>query len=222
MRTIKSWVSRIGSLSALQKTMLTLHEGNLFFKVNDYLAFKEAVLKVQSEQIFLEIGFGDGQTLIQLAQQFPQVLILGFEPHLSGVAHCLVKIQELGLKNVILFQGDVLDFLEDRTMPLASRVHVYFSDPWPKTRHHKRRLIQSSFLALLAERLTVGSLLHFATDWQDYADHMLECFEQLEKFVLVSPQDIPAEQFFKRPRTKYEQRGLRLGHTITEFYAIHR
>jgi tRNA (guanine-N7-)-methyltransferase len=219
LRSIKSWVSRIGSLSILQKKMLSQYINVRFFATGDYEHFKQAVLLRSAEKIFLDIGFGDGLTLITLAQQYPKALILGFEPHLSGVAHCLVKVQELGLDNIIIFQGDVLDYLEDRTMAKASRVHIYFSDPWPKARHHKRRLIQVSFLKLLSERLMPGALIHFATDWQNYAEHMASCFTDQNDFVLISFNEIPIEDQFKRPVTKYEQRGINLGHTITEFHA---
>jgi tRNA (guanine-N7-)-methyltransferase len=219
LRSIKSWVSRIGSLSSLQKNMLTQYMNIRFFATGDYELFKQTVLLRSAEKIFLDIGFGDGLTLIALAQQYPDALILGFEPHLSGVAHCLVKIKELGLDNILIFQGDVLDYLEDRTMHKASRVHIYFSDPWPKVRHYKRRLIQVPFLKLLAERLMPGSLIHFATDWQNYAQHITSCFVEQDDFVLTSFEQLPIQDQFKRPVTKYEQRGINLGHTITEFYA---
>jgi tRNA (guanine-N7-)-methyltransferase len=219
LRTIKSWVSRLGSFSTLQKTVLAEAVDRYFFKIQNYKGFKEAILAYKTERIFLDIGFGDGLSLIKLAQQFPDVLILGFEPHLSGVAHCLIKKQQLNINNIIIFQGDVLDYLDDDSMPKASRVHLYFSDPWPKIRHHKRRLVQINFLALLAQRLSPQAIIHFATDWEDYAQHMTYCFEQQESFTLIQLDDLPLRDRFYRPVTKYEQRGITLGHQISEFYA---
>ena len=218
LRTIKSWVSRIGSLSPLQKTLLSEQKNKLYVPVGSYDIFRNLVIARPEADIALDIGFGDGTTLIALAQRFPEKLILGFEPHLAGVASALVQITQLNLNNILIFQGDALDYLEDESVLKASRLHLYFSDPWPKTRHHKRRLVQPKFLALLARRLQIGALVHIATDWKDYADHIQETIDQQKNFKLINLDDIPADQQFKRPLTKYEQRGIAKGHTIREFY----
>jgi tRNA (guanine-N7-)-methyltransferase len=219
-RTIKSWVSRIGSLSPLQKTVLLRDEGTKFFKIKNYEVFKNKIQAQPQERIFLDIGFGDGQSFIQLAQEFPDALVLGFEPHLCGVAQALVQIERLKLTNAFIFQGDVLDYLEDVSHKKASRVHLYFSDPWPKLRHHKRRLVQKEFLRVLSERLIPGSLIHIATDWADYAQHIRDCFHEQDCFKLIDPECIPKKDQFHRRTTKYEQRGITLGHAISEFYAL--
>ena len=161
----------------------------------------------------LEIGFGMGETTAAIAQSHPENDYLGIEVHTPGVGALLKRIAELGLSNVRLIQHDAVEVLQYMIAPQTlDGVHVFFSDPWPKKRHHKRRLVQGPLIALLASRMKPGAYLHLATDWEEYALHMLEvlCAEP----ALANTAAGFAERPATRPQTKFEQRGLKLGHGV--------
>ena len=160
----------------------------------------------------LEIGFGMGETTAAIAQEHPENDYLGVEVHTPGVGSLLKRIAELGLANVRVVQHDAVEVLQ-HMIPADSfdGVHLFFPDPWPKKRHHKRRLLQGPFLALLASRMKPGAYVHAATDWEDYAQHMLEAFRAEPCFENTTPDFADADA---RPRTKFESRGLKLGHRI--------
>ena len=162
----------------------------------------------------LEIGFGDGHTLAELARRHPEQDFLGLEVHRPGVGRLLMTLDAEGLANVRVVAEDAVPVLKER-LPDAGldAVLIYFPDPWPKKRHHKRRLLQPEFVALLARKLKPGARLHFATDWEDYARHALDVLEASPKFENAAPGGYaprPAE----RPETKFERRGLKLGHGV--------
>ena len=138
---------------------------------------------------------------------------IGVEVHPPGVGRLLLALESEGVDNVRVWLGDAVDFLE-RRVPVASLagIRIYFPDPWHKKRHHKRRLIQPDFVALLASRLAPGGLLHLATDWVPYAEHMLEVLQGTDAFGNRSPTGDWCEKPDWRPNTKYEARGDRLGH----------
>jgi len=161
----------------------------------------------------LEIGFGMGETTAEIAQQHPECDYLGVEVHTPGVGSLLARIARLGLANVRIVQHDAVEVLQHMIAPGAlDGVLVFFPDPWPKKRHHKRRLVQPPFVALLASRMKPGALLHACTDWEDYARQMLEvlaaepALENTASGYAVRPQT--------RPQTKFERRGLALGHRV--------
>ena len=161
----------------------------------------------------LEIGFGMGETTSAIAQSHPENDYLGIEVHTPGVGALLKRIAELGLSNVRLIQHDAVEVLQYMIAPQTlDGVHVFFSDPWPNKRHHKRRLVQGPLIALLASRMKPGAYLHLATDWEEYALHMLEvlCAEP----ALANTAAGFAERPATRPQTKFEQRGLKLGHGV--------
>ncbi|MEO8225536.1 MAG: tRNA (guanosine(46)-N7)-methyltransferase TrmB [Gammaproteobacteria bacterium] len=164
----------------------------------------------------LEIGFGNGDALVQMATASPERNFVGVEVHAPGVGHCLLQIEQLGLGNVRVLMQDALEVLRDR-LPERSLlgVHLYFPDPWHKKRHHKRRLVQPGFVALLATRLEPGGYFHVATDWPDYAAHIQEAMAGSPAF---RPLDdaAPSRALADRPRTRFEARGERLGHPIWE------
>ena len=163
----------------------------------------------------LEIGFGMGETTATIAQAHAENDYLGIEVHTPGVGALLKRIAELRLSNVRIIQHDAVEVLQRMIAPQAlDGVHVFFPDPWPKKRHHKRRLIQAGFLALLASRMKPGAYLHVATDWEDYALQMLEVLSA-EK-ALTNAADGFAERPATRPETKFESRGLRLGHKVRD------
>lgn len=167
----------------------------------------------RSAPTVLEIGFGMGETTATIAAAHPENDYLGIEVHTPGVGSLLKLIVERGLGNVRVIQHDAVEVLENMIRPASlDGVHIFFPDPWPKLRHHKRRLIQPPFVALLSERLRPGGYLHVATDWAHYAEQVLAVLaaeSRLENTVLGYA---PRPDY--RPLTKFEQRGLRLGHAV--------
>lgn len=161
----------------------------------------------------LEIGFGMGDTTARIAAQNPASDYLGIEVHSPGVGSLLKLIADLGLTNVRVIQHDAVEVVE-HMIPAASLagIHLFFPDPWPKKRHHKRRLIQPPFAALLASRLKPGACVHAATDWEDYARQILEVFTAEPQLANIADGFAPRPEY--RPLTKFEQRGLKLGHGV--------
>ncbi len=183
------------------------------------IPFQPGVLDFQ--QVFgrqaptiLEIGFGMGETTEKIALARPQDNFLGVEVFNAGVGAMLKRIDESGLTNVRVIQHDAVEVLNHMIAPDSlAGVHIYFADPWPKKRHHKRRLIQPPFVKLLASRMQPGAYIHLATDWENYAEQMLEVLNNEESLEnTVSEGYAPRPDF--RPLTKFEARGLRLGHGV--------
>lgn len=159
--------------------------------------------------VVCEIGFGNGEALAALAARQPERDFLGIEVHRPGVGSLLRRLETDGLANVRVVVADAREVLA-RRVPDASldRVHIFFPDPWPKKRHHKRRLIQPEFAALLRDKLAPGGTLHVATDWEDYAAH-IDAVLRGTPGLAADPGGPP-----ERPLTRYEQRGRRLGHRV--------
>ncbi len=166
----------------------------------------------------LEIGFGNGETLVQQARENPDRDYLGVEVHEPGVGHCLLRAKAARLKNLKVVIHDAIEVL-DRQIPEASlaRVNLYFPDPWPKKRHHKRRIVQPAFLNLVASRLRAGGSLHIATDWADYAEHIDETVDRCDRFSCSERREHGGDSPLDRPLTKFEQRGLEIGHKIVDW-----
>lgn len=161
----------------------------------------------------LEIGFGDGDTLVALAIAHPERNYLGLEVHAPGVGHCLLRAAAAGLANLKLVQHDAVEVLERSVAAGAlDEVLIYFPDPWPKKRHHKRRLVQPPFAALLATRIAAGGRLRLATDWAPYAEWMREVLDASVAFRNVAGAAGYVPRPAERPVTKFERRGTRLGH----------
>jgi tRNA (guanine-N7-)-methyltransferase len=161
----------------------------------------------------LEIGFGMGETTARIAASHPQNDYLGVEVHTPGVGSLLNRVAELALANVRVIQHDAVDVIERMIAPASlAGVHVFFPDPWPKKRHHKRRLIQPPFTALLASRMKPGAYLHVATDWEDYAQQVLEVLSGESLLANTASGFAPRPEW--RPQTKFEARGLKLGHRV--------
>jgi tRNA (guanine-N7-)-methyltransferase len=161
----------------------------------------------------LEIGFGMGDATAQIAAALPQTDFLAVEVHAPGVGALLKRIGEQGLTNLRLVQHDAVEVLQHMLAPAAlAGAHIYFPDPWHKKRHHKRRLLQPAFVALLASRLSPGAYLHCATDWQPYAEQMLQVLSAEPSLLNTAPAYAPRPPW--RPQTKFEARGLKLGHGV--------
>lgn len=212
MRPIRSYVLRQGRTTPAQKRALEA----LLSKHG--ISFQEEWLRPpavfgRTAPLVLEIGSGMGETTAAIAQAHPEVDFIAVEVHGPGVGSLLNRIESLGLQNLKVIRHDALEVLE-KMMPDGSlaAIHLFFPDPWPKKRHHKRRLVQPEFASLAARRLAPGGILHASTDWPDYADHIAR--------VLAAELRLePARSgLLPRPATKFEARGQRLGHPIQDLY----
>lgn len=216
-RRIRSFVLRQGRLTKGQER--ALETGWPSYGVD----YRQAMLDLS--QLFgrsdskkiLEIGFGMGDATAQIAQTLPEADFLAVEVHTPGVGSLLKLIQERALTNIRIVQHDAVEVLQNM-LPDASLdgVHIFFPDPWHKKRHHKRRLIQAEFVKLLCSKLKIGGYLHVATDWQEYAEWVLEVLHaepQLQNMAAKESNGY-AEKPEYRPLTKFENRGLKLGHGV--------
>ena len=172
----------------------------------------------RSAPVVLEIGFGNGDTLVQQAAAHPDFDFLGVEVHEPGIGHCLIAAREAGVNNLRLIADDAVDVLREQ-IPRGSisRINLYFPDPWPKKRHHKRRLVQPAFLELCAEALAAGGTLHIATDWAHYAEHIDTMLAASARFACAERREHDGDRPLDRPVTKFERRGLREGHRICDW-----
>ena len=209
---IRSFVHRRGHITQGQKEALST--------VRDKWSIPYAPALLDSKVAFgreapliLEIGFGMGETTEQIALARPGDNFLGVEVFEAGVGALLKRIEASGLGNVRIIQHDAVEVLQHMIAPDSlAGVHIYFPDPWPKKRHHKRRLIQPPLIHLLASRMAPGAYLHCATDWEHYALQMLEVLAAEPALANTSDGFAPRPDY--RPLTKFEQRGLRLGHGV--------
>jgi tRNA (guanine-N7-)-methyltransferase len=161
----------------------------------------------------LEIGSGMGETTLAIAKAHPEADFVAVEVHGPGVGSLLNAVEREQIRNVRVIRHDAVEVLEQMVADASlAAIHLFFPDPWPKKRHHKRRLVQTDTAALMARKLAPGGILHAATDWSDYAEHM-------EAVLAAEPRLEPAERgFAERPSTKFESRGRRLGHPIRDLY----
>jgi tRNA (guanine-N7-)-methyltransferase len=209
---IRSFVLRQGRVSNAQaRSVETLMPSFGVLYRPETLDF--AAVFGRSAPTVLEIGFGMGETTAAIAAAHPHIDYLGLEVHTPGVGSLLKQIGEQGLGNVRIIQHDAVEVVRDM-VPAGSLagIHVFFPDPWPKKRHHKRRLIQPVFVALLAGRLAPGGYFHCATDWEEYAEQMLAVLSAEPLLENTAAGFAPRPDY--RPLTKFEQRGLRLGHGV--------
>jgi len=171
----------------------------------------------------LEIGFGNGESLVALATEHPERDFLGIEVHRPGVGHLLLRIEELGLRNLRVVCRDAVEVLQGCIAEASlDEVLLYFPDPWPKKRHHKRRIVQPAFVALVERKLKPGGVLRMATDWQPYAEHMLATAAQCAGLVNAAADGQYVERPASRPLTRFERRGQRLGHGVWDLAFIRR
>jgi tRNA (guanine-N7-)-methyltransferase len=203
-RPIRSYVLRQGRTTPAQKRALD----ELLPKYG--IAFSHEKI-VCARPLVLEIGSGMGETTVEIAAAHPEVDFIAVEVHGPGVGSLLNRIQSGELKNLRVIRHDAMDVLENMIADASlAAIHLFFPDPWPKKRHHKRRLVQPAFAALAARKLKTGGILHAATDWPDYAEHMQHVF-----CAVLQP---ATKGLVERPVTKFEARGRRLGHPIRELF----
>jgi tRNA (guanine-N7-)-methyltransferase len=167
--------------------------------------------------LVLEIGFGMGETTAHIAAQYPDIDFLGVEVFVAGIGALARRVHEAGLRNIRIIEHDAVEVVRDMIAPASLRgAHVFFPDPWPKARHHKRRLVAQPFIGALAQRLQPGATLHCATDWQNYAEQMLAVLsaEPLLHNLHAGYAPAPRSPLCERPQTKFHARGERLGHGV--------
>jgi tRNA (guanine-N7-)-methyltransferase len=215
-RSIRSYVLRAGRITAAQQRALV----ELWPRYGiDYAA---EVLNL--DQLFgrnaprtLEIGFGNGEHLLERAISAPERDFIGIEVHRPGIGHLMLAAAKAGVLNLRVMAHDALDVLQ-RQIPSASldELQLLFPDPWPKERHHKRRIVQAAFAALVASRLKTGGRFHLATDWEPYALHMLQVLSACDALRNCAAEGGYTEAVMARSATRFERRGERLGHRVRQ------
>jgi tRNA (guanine-N7-)-methyltransferase len=213
-RTIKSFVKREGRLTKSQLNALD----NLWPKFG--IDYSEQQLNLESifgrnvERV-LEIGFGNGDSLWQMAQASPEKDFIGIEVHRPGVGHLLHLIETSGITNLRIISYDALDVLNHQiTDHSLDRLQLFFPDPWHKKKHHKRRIVQDDFANLVSKKLKTGGIFHLATDWENYAEHMIKVLNRNNNFKNLSDNNAFVSKPLERPTTKFEKRGQKLGHGV--------
>lgn len=211
---IKSFVVRAGRLSPRQKLGLEQTLPKYQLTLTDE-PWDFAASFARSADVVVEIGFGMGKTLLSMAHAAPQTNFLGIEVHRAGIGNLAMGLHEQKIENLRIAPYDAVEVLQQGVVADSlAGVNIFFPDPWPKARHQKRRLIQPDFVRLLVSRLKPGGWLHLATDWEDYAAQMLEVLSQNPDLVNLAEEGGFIPRPDSRPLTKFEQRGLNLGHGV--------
>lgn len=212
-REVKSFVCRNRNLSVKQRELVA--EYYPLFGLPNNQDWDFVKIFSNNKPVVIEIGFGTGETLIKNAENNPNTNYIGVEVYQSGCINILNFLKENAINNLRICQGDAKEILHKYISDKAlSGIQIYFPDPWPKKKHHKRRLVQTDFVNLLAKKLKTGGIVHLATDWQNYAEHMLEVLNQNSHYENLSDSDDYVD--CNRELTKFEQKGLIKGHVIRD------
>lgn len=219
-RSIRSFVRRAGRTTAAQQQAIERLWPVYGIDMPDGQLDLDSCFGRGAERV-LEIGFGSGDSLVLQAAENPHLDFLGIEVHRPGIGHCLLLAEARGIRNLRLVSGDAVETLKQHIADGSfARVNLYFPDPWPKKRHHKRRLVQHPFLELIAARLVERGSLYIATDWQNYAENIEEVIAAGGLFRVKERRIHDGDRPLDRPTTKFERRGLSLGHKITEWRLV--
>lgn len=214
LRSIKSFVIRAGRMTQGQKTAIASGWQQYGLELAHGLLDYPQVFQ-RTAPVTLEIGFGMGQSLAIMAEQAPEQDFIGIEVHKPGVGALISLLQEKQLTNVRVFNSDAIEVLNNSIADNSlDRLLLFFPDPWHKKRHHKRRIVQPEFAQLVRSKLKIGGILHMATDWQPYAEHMLEVMQAAEGYKNLAADNSYVPRPEERPKTKFEARGERLGHGV--------
>jgi tRNA (guanine-N7-)-methyltransferase len=210
---IRSFIRRQGRLTPGQEIALDQHWPQ--YGLEPELDYDFSQVFGRQVPLIVEIGFGNGDSLAKMAAANPDHDYIGIEVHKPGVGHLLILLTEQGLTNVRVYCHDAIEILEQKIPDHSlAGLHLFFPDPWHKKKHHKRRIVRPSFVDLLNKKLQVGGYFHAATDWQHYAESMLDVLSASEGLKNTSLSQDYCERPDYRPLTKFEQRGLRLGHGV--------
>lgn len=210
---IRSFIRRQGRATVGQKLALDSHWDKYCLSPHHDLNLSTAFGR--QAPLIVEIGFGNGASLAAMAEANPDLNYLGIEVHRPGVGHLMMLLEQRGISNVRIFHHDAIEILEQKIPDHSvAGVHLFFPDPWHKRRHHKRRIVRPSFLELLNKKLAAGGYFHAATDWKDYAKDMLGTLSADAGLKNASPTGDYCPRPDYRPLTKFENRGLGLGHGV--------
>ncbi len=219
-RPVRSFVRREGRITDSQKKALAALWPTYGIEYSPHLLNFDTLF-TKPAPVVLEIGFGNGDSLVQMAKQDPDKNYLGVEVYSAGVGHCMIAAKEQAVDNLRLISHDAIDILKHQTSDHSLHaVQLFFPDPWPKKRHHKRRIMQTSFITLLQQKLRKDGVFHFATDWQPYANWAIEMLEATPEFDNLAGPGNFAPRPAARPITKFEKRGTRLGHGVWDLLFI--
>ena len=210
-KSIRSFVKRSGRLTKSQKNALQDYSSNYILDTNNTNTDLKAYFDSDQHNLVIEIGFGDGAALIESALKNPDKNFIGIEVYGSGLGQCLNKIDKHKIKNIRLIYGDAVEVFEQFiTKKSVEKINILFPDPWPKKRHHKRRLINKGFLTLLSKSLKNKGIVNISTDWEDYAQQIEITFKESNQF-----KEIKSE--LRDLKTKFEKRGIKLEHKIFNY-----
>ena len=218
-RPVRSFVRREGRMTTAQKRALA--DLWAIYGIDDDAAPVDEHLFGVPRDLTLEIGFGDGDTLVAMASEEPEGGFIGIDPHRPGAGRTLLQLERQSIDNVRVIIGDGAQLLPQLIASASlARVLVLFPDPWPKKRHRKRRLLNAGFLQMISDKLKPTGTLHIATDWVDYAEEILIAIESTPGLVNATGAGQFAIKPKWRPTTKYERRGLKLGHSVFDIAAV--
>ena len=214
IRKVRSFVKREGRLTKGQAAAIEKCWSSMGLEHSQGLLDFSQVFGNDND-IVLEIGFGMGKSLVEMAKNAPHLNFIGIEVHRPGVGACLMEADEAGLTNLRVFEHDAVEVLADCIADGSlTTMQLFFPDPWHKKRHHKRRIVQPEFVESLRQKLKIGGVFHMATDWENYAEHMLEVMTAAPGYENISETQDYVPRPDNRPLTKFEQRGHRLGHGV--------
>ncbi len=212
-RRIRSFIRRQGRITQGQQLALANHWDR--YCLDPHADYDFDRVFGRTAPLIVEIGFGTGDSLAKMAAANPDNDYIGIEVHKPGVGHLMLLLDQQGLTNVRIYCHDAMDIIEHKIAEHSlSGVHLFFPDPWPKKKHHKRRIVRPDFIELLTKKLKPEGYFHAATDWQNYAEHMLQVLSAGAGLSNASPTGAYCERPEYRPLTRFEQRGLRLGHGV--------
>ena len=214
LRKIKSYVLRGSGLTDRQKQGLAIYHSHYSLPLTQGVWNFSHIFNRQADTI-IEIGFGMGQSLFEMAKCNPHINYIGIEVHQAGVGSLAASVHEAQLSNVRLISHDAVEIF-DTVIPDNSLtgIQIFFPDPWPKNKHHKRRLIQVNFVNTLVKKLRMSGFIHAATDWEHYAHDMLSVFQEIPELTNQSKDHGFIDRPATRPLTKFEEKGLNQGHKV--------
>ncbi len=214
IRKVRSFVKREGRLTKGQAKALADYWQIMGLDHSNGM-IEPVKIFTNTHPVILEIGFGMGKSLVEMAKNAPEFNFIGIEVHKPGVGACISYAQEIGVENLKVYEYDAIEVLAD-CIPDQSltTVQLFFPDPWHKKKHHKRRIVQASFVESIRQKLKIGGIFHMATDWQNYAECMLADISSAEGFKNLSVTNDYVPRPESRPLTKFENRGQRLGHGV--------
>ena len=216
IRKVRSFVKREGRLTNGQAKALEEFWDIMGLNHKDGM-IDPVTLFGNNNPVVLEIGFGMGKSLVEMAKNAPELNFIGVEVHRPGVGACIALAQEEGVSNLKVYEHDAIEILAD-CIPAEclTTVQLFFPDPWHKKKHHKRRIVQASFVEAIRQKLKVGGVFHMATDWENYAECMLEDMTSSPGYTNLSENGDYVPRPDSRPLTKFENRGQNLGHGVWE------